>query len=424
MKKATKLIIYILTLVMLAGMLAACGNEPAPATQGPGATADEVPPIRIAAFYNLSGSGADNGNQSLRGAQLAADFINANGGIRSLGGAMIEIVPADTMSDTAQARAVAERVLADETIIAGIGVASSAMGLPMLPTFERAGVPFLMNGISHDFTNQGYQTIFQFTCTATAYGAMQVNYIHHLNSLGFNITRFGALYEDTEVGVSTARVNRERVEAAGYEWVYEESFPIGALTDASSLVVGMRQSGVQVLFITARDADIKVIVNAMQTLNFMPMIFGGGAGFLIAPFAEVLGDDVDGIISVSSANWDLESVRVQGNGWDTAAADFERLHGTFMPEHGTGGYTATRMVAEALEASGTRDLADLRDAIRNLDMQIFNGHVNFDETGTNLGAEVLVIQWQRDPDGQFRPRTIFPEHLATSELQLHNLHID
>lgn len=434
--KLSRLLAVTMSLLLVLALLSACGGAPTqtsapPATQAPGTQAPatdappaDVPPVRIAAFYNLSGSGADNGNHSIRGAQMAADYINANGGIKSLGGAMIEIVPADTMSDTSQAKAVADRVLADDSILAGIGVGSSAMGLPMLPAFERAGVPFVANGISHDFTNQGYKTIFQFTCTATAYGSAQVDYINYLNNdEGFEITKFGALYEDTDAGVSTAKTNKEKVEAAGYEWVYEGSFTLGALTDASSIVVAMKNSGVQVIYITARDADIKVIVNAMQSLNYMPLIFGSGAGFLIAPFAQELGDAVEGIISVTSANFDLQAPAAQGDGWDTVAAEFEEKYGTYMPEHATGGYSATRMVAAALEASGTRDKTDLCDAIRGLDMKIFNGYVDFDETGTNHGAQVYVIQWQKDEDGKFRPRTVFPDTYAAAELQLDKLAI-
>ena len=439
-KKIMKSLAMIMSLLLLVSGLAACSNNnsssttpaantneqssqssEAPSTQEED---DDVPTIRIGAFYNLSGAGADTGNQSLQGAQLAADQINAAGGIASLGGAKIELVPADTMSDTSQAKAVADRILADDTIMAGIGLSGSAYGLPMLPTFEKAGVPLVHNGIANEFTNQGYSTVFQFCTTSTGFGATQVQYIDYLNKEeGFNITKFGALYEDTEAGVTAAKTAKERAEAGGFEWVYDESYTLGSLTDASSMVVSMKNSGVQVVFITARDADIKIIVNAMQSLNYMPMIFGSGAGFLFPSFSQELGDSVEGIISVACGAWD--TTYTDGiEGWDTAAQEFEERHGHFLSEHANGGYTAVRIIAAALENNPTRDSKELCEAIRDLDIMTFAGPLNFDETGKNLNAKTLVIQWQKSDDGIFRPCSVYPSDVAGAELQTEKLSVE
>lgn len=418
MKKSRKAIIgLLLILALLVGVFSGCSNN-AGTDDDPAST--EIPPVRIGAFYNLSGGGADTGNQSLQGAQLAADYINANGGIKSLGGAKIEIVPADTMSDTSQAKAVADRILADDTIMAGIGLSGSAYGIPMLPAFEKAGVPLVENGIADEFTNQGYSTVFQYCCTSTAFGATQVEYINYLNNeLGYNITKFGSLYEDTEAGVSAAKTAKEKAENAGFEWVYDESYTLGALTDASSMVVSMKQSGVQVVFITARDADIKIIVNAMQSLDYMPMIFGSGAGFLFPSFAQELGDSVEGIISVATSIWDLKTLG--DDGWKTAPQEYEDKYGYFISEHANGGYSAVRIVAEALEKSGTWDKKDLCDAIRSLETDTFCGPLKFDETCKNVDAVTLVVQWQKCEDGVFRPCSVYPSEYAGAELQVDKL---
>ena len=435
-KKIMKSLATIMSLLLLVSSLAACSNntttpstssqstnseQPSQSSEVPSSQNDDVPTVRIGAFYNLSGSGADTGNQSFQGAQLAADQINAAGGIASLGGAKIELVPADTMSDTSQAKAVADRILADDTIMAGIGLSGSAYGLPMLPTFEKSGVPLVHNGIANEFTNQGYSTVFQFCTTSTGFGATQVQYINYLNEEeGFNITKFGALYEDTEAGVTAAKTAKEKAEAGGFEWVYDESYTLGSLTDASSMVVSMKNSGVQVVFITARDADIKIIVNAMQSLNYMPMIFGSGAGFLFPSFSQELGDDVEGIISVACGAWD--TTYTDGiEGWDTAAQEFEDRHGHFLSEHANGGYTAVRIIAAALENTPTRDSKELCEAIRDLDIMTFAGPLNFDETGKNLNAKTLVIQWQKCDDGLFRPCSVYPGEVAGSELQTDKL---
>ena len=61
-------------------------------------------PIRIAFLYSLSGSNAESGQMCLDGASLAVEHVNANGGIKSLGGAPLELVVFDATSDPAQAK--------------------------------------------------------------------------------------------------------------------------------------------------------------------------------------------------------------------------------------------------------------------------------------------------------------------------------
>ncbi len=105
-----------------------------------------LPPGTLLKSLRLSmyqGSGADAGVLNMNGAQLAIDNINEAGGIQSLGGKKLELVVGDTMSDTSQAKAVCERVMADHSIVAGIGIGGSSYTIPMMPVFEKDGETLL-----------------------------------------------------------------------------------------------------------------------------------------------------------------------------------------------------------------------------------------------------------------------------------------
>lgn len=89
-----------------------------------------------------------------------------------------------------------------------------------------------------------------------------------------------------------------------------------------------------------------------------------------------------------------------------------------MAEHANGGYTGVKMVADALEKTGTRDKKAFCDALRALDGSTMSGVLKFDETGKNLNARSFVVQWQKGEDGVYRPCSVFPDDTAGSKLQL------
>jgi branched-chain amino acid transport system substrate-binding protein len=101
------------------------------------------PPIRIAAFYNLTGDMSSIDIPGLQGAQLAVKLINEQGGL--LEGRKMEIVKIDTKSDPNRAFSEAKEVVSD-TIVAGIGYGDTTYVLRVAPFFQEKGVPFVTSG--------------------------------------------------------------------------------------------------------------------------------------------------------------------------------------------------------------------------------------------------------------------------------------
>ena len=120
------------------------------------------------------------------------------------------------------------------------------------------------------------------------------------------MTKVGIIYEDTDYGISTAQGNLELAKSAGLEVVFNESFPANG-SDVSSLITNLKASGAEMVLPVAFTQDAKLIFNTMSSMDYHPLILGGGAGFLYPSFAEELGDAVDGVLSVASLNWDSTS---------------------------------------------------------------------------------------------------------------------
>src|SRR6267143_5973369 len=67
--------------------------------------------FKIGAIHPVTGALAEPGQACRLGAQMAVDAINAAGGIKSLGGAKLELVLGDTQTKPEVGRTEAERVI-------------------------------------------------------------------------------------------------------------------------------------------------------------------------------------------------------------------------------------------------------------------------------------------------------------------------
>lgn len=417
-----KLLAILLAMTMVLGLAACASKTETPSNNSQQTTtstetsastesgdSSEAPAtIKIGAFYNYSGANADTGILDGDGAQHAVDFINEHGGIKSLGGAKLELVKGDTMSDSSQAKAVAERVISENPdMVAAIGAGGSGYSVAMGTVFEKAEVPYVQNGVSASIPEQGYS--FTFQPVPNTFGQTQIEFIQYLNeNYDYNITKVGIIYEDTDYGISTAAGNKELAASAGLEVVFDASFPANG-SDVSSLITNLKASGAELILPVAFTQDAKLIFNTMSSMDYHPLVLGGGAGFLFPAFAEELGDAVNGILSVGSLNWDAASF--SGDLADVATT-FEQKYGYFMSEHSAGSFNNVYIIAQGLEACGTTDGATLAEAIRSLKIPtVQTGLTNvldFTDNGANLDAKPVIIQWQKDEDGTYRPHTVFP----------------
>lgn len=378
----------------------------------------EVGTIKIAAMFPMSGSGADNGVQNVNGCQLAVDHINAAGGIAALGGAQLELVIGDFMSDTNQCKSVAERITQSGDIVAATGASSSTYVIPMLPVFEKAEIPYITAQVAPEITGQGYQYVFETTAMAQENAIAQVNFINWLNEeLDMGLEKVGIIYENTEYGQSNAESAVTLAESSGLEVVFDESFPAG-IADASSLIANLKNSGAQVVIPTCYTQDAKTLFNTMSSMNYSPLIIGGGGGFLYPAFAEELGDAVNGIVSSASGTWDTANI-LNNEEFASIPDIYMGVYGEFMTEQAVASYNSIYILAKALEECGSTDSEILRDTIRSLelDTMVVGGPLAFDETGYNVNAYAVINQWQQQEDGSYLPRTIYPVEAATTDYE-------
>lgn len=132
-------------IIIVTGTLTGClDKKPRAVEQASGA-------IVIAVEAPLSGPQASNGQDMLRGVQLAVEEANRAGGVLGL---PVMLVPADDQADANRALAVAARVKADGAV-AVIGPYNSSVGLVNLPQYTRDRIVPVHLTSSDDTTGQG-----------------------------------------------------------------------------------------------------------------------------------------------------------------------------------------------------------------------------------------------------------------------------
>ena len=122
-------------LAAVSALLAAGCTTSTDSSASPSPTTSSTASFRIGLEAPLTGAQSELGQGMLQGAQLAAEQLNANGGIRNQ---KVEIVAVDDAADPATGIAAANAAVAD--LDAVVGPYNSGVGLSTLPIYLQAGL--------------------------------------------------------------------------------------------------------------------------------------------------------------------------------------------------------------------------------------------------------------------------------------------
>jgi len=100
--------------------------------------------FKIGVIHPVTGPLAEPGQACRLGAQMAADAINAAGGIKALGGTKLELLLGDTQTKPELGRTEAERVVGQGAQML-LGSFDSGSTAAMVPVAQQRRVPFLVD---------------------------------------------------------------------------------------------------------------------------------------------------------------------------------------------------------------------------------------------------------------------------------------
>lgn len=373
------------------------------ARRAPAAGSEEV---IIGVIQALSGPNAQQGINAQRGTELAAEAINAAGGVKSLGGARIRLVVSDVPTPNTAAEAT-QRLISQNGVSAVIGTVASSVTLAASEVTERGGIPLVTFAFADQITERGYKYVFAVSPKGTVFGEAQLNYtIAIAKAGGEKIDKIAILYEDTAYGTAQAKGLRAAASKAGVQVVMDEAYPLG-ITDVAPLVNKLRASGAQIAFPVSYLNDSLLIIRSMRQQQMNMPVIGGAAGYVLPDFKKGLGDMAEGVLSVAAANGDLIP---------DLAARYKAKYGTFITHDGLIHAAVLDAIVQAMEKAKSRDPEKVRDALATLDYcggfakGVPGGCVKFDATGRNSSAFPVMVQWRGS-----EPVTVYPPQAAKQQ---------
>jgi branched-chain amino acid transport system substrate-binding protein len=195
-----------LAMAFLLGLM----SGPAPAAE----------PIKIGAFFALSGPAAHIGTPTKLVAEMVVDKINKEGGIN---GRPLQLVIGDTESDPAKAATIAKKFIHSDKVAAIIGPTSTGEGMNAKKVVEEAGVPTFMTVGGDPVIMGGQFGAFTYVFKSPQRSSVAVKRLYmYLKDKG--ITKLGLLYAADGFGKDGLTWLEQLAPEFGMTIVAKESF--------------------------------------------------------------------------------------------------------------------------------------------------------------------------------------------------------
>jgi len=344
--------------------------------------------VNIGALYPVTGSLAQIGEGCVAASKLAVEMINEAGGIKSLGGAKLNLIISDVQSDTTVTRTETDRLINGNKLSAIHGCFASALTLIASEVAERARVP-LLTGSSSDQLNKNRRYTFTPFARASQFAETQLQ----MSKLVTDKPKVAVIFENTAFGTSTSNGLRELAPGQGAEIVLFEPYSAG-FADASPLINKVKASGANTLISVSYLNDLIVIVRTIKQVGLNIAINGGSGGFVMPDFYKNTGKLAEGLQGVAHWSHDMNDDAKKVN------AEFQKRTGNFLFEYAGGVVAQTYLIAEALERAASADPVKVREALTALDVSSGyaamcpGGKVKFGPDGKNIHAHPVGVQWQ------------------------------
>ncbi len=249
------------------------------------------PVVKVGNILPLSGPSASVGLQNKQAQDMAVDEINQAGGIKSLGGAKIQLLYADSESKPEKGVAEAERFINTEKVNILTGCWNSAVSYPVSAVAERYSIPFLVPvSVADKITEQGFKNVFRIAAKDSWWTRDQFAFLKDMEKeFNVKIGSVAFVYENGDWGKGFAEGWKKLAQAGGYKVVLDEPYPSTA-TDLSPVVQKIKRANPDVLFLTSNAADAILLTNTMAEYKVKPKaIIASGGGHADPSFLKAAG---------------------------------------------------------------------------------------------------------------------------------------
>ncbi len=347
--------------------------------------------VKIGALHPLSGGLANEGQEMRDAARLAVKEVNEAGGIKSLGGAKVELIEADHEGAPEKGMSEIQR-LDREKVVGVIGAYSSGVTLPATQEAERAGIPFVVDiATVEEVTERGFKYTFRVQPPASMMAENFLEYFDVLNEMSETpLETVVLVHEDSVFGTSIASLIEKG--ASDHQIDVLDNIPHAATAaDISSTINKINRLKPDAVIATTYLRDGTLLVNGLKQSNFQPKVIIGVANGAFSNTAFI-NDETDINQHIMDVNY---SINPQSELALEVSQKYEDQFNKHMGPNAAYSYTATKVLIDAVERAGSTDRAKIQEALSetNLTEHILpQDTIVFDESGQNANAQAVLNQ--------------------------------
>jgi len=373
----------------------------------PGLVRAQAPQIKIGILQPVTGALAQDGEYGRIGAEIGLNEINAAGGIKSIGGATLQMVFGDARSNPEGGTAEVER-MQSEGVAAIVGGFASPICLAASQAASRYDIPYIVDvGVSDQIVNRGLKNTFRLgPGFGTVTTAALDNLVKLNDAAGKPAKTVVIVHEDGLFGSGMAKLMNAELPKRGFEIMETIAHPTPS-RDMSNVALRIKSLNPDLVVPSSYYGEFVLLARTLQQQKIRPkgvyaVLNGAASNFrFVKEFPEAAN------LVMDCNHW--ADPRKPKTATVRAAAEKD---GRFWLYNTPLNYSCVRLLADAIERAGSADRAKVTEALAN---STFSDHIMpYGPTkfvnGQNTGAAPVNTQVQ---NGDIK--VIFPAEFADAK---------
>ncbi|MDD1681941.1 MAG: ABC transporter substrate-binding protein [Methanoregula sp.] len=433
-------VLIVAALIIAAALIAGCSQSQPATTQQPSGTAS-TGVVKVGVIASLTGPASNVGTNMWQSAQVAADKINADGGITLKDGskAQLKLIVGDDESTATGGNKAATKLITDDKVDILVGGYSSAVTSAYEQVIADNKIPFVVTGasspiITHRTDGIDTSYVFHHCPTTDTYGEYTTMFIDQVIRPAVNKKlgaaesrpfRLALLYQDTGFGkgVQTAVNNTIINKKLNIQLVSQQSYKMGD-TDFRTQLTAIKAANPDAVYLGAfPNEGAPAITQARRDIG-LNTIFLNVENNDNAQFYKDLGQYGEGAIIESR----FSPYTAPAGAVTDAQGGFKQAYftkfGTYPDMMGASTYDGIYIAAKAIGNAGTTDKAAVKQALVDLKMpqvvhamkdKTISFSPDFRESSFDLWMEQLAYNATLS---ETRPTIVWPDNLKTTEFVL------
>lgn len=330
--------------------------------------------VKIGVNEPLTDAFAASGTYVVNGAKIAADELNAKGGVL---GKKIQLVVEDNKSSPTEAAAVAEKLITEDKVPVMMGAWGSTLTLAVMPKLMEYHVPMLVEtSSSGKITTSGNPYIFRISPPSSVEAAAFKSMIPKLG-----IKKVDFLVINNDWGLGAAQDFGKVLKSEGVKIGLDETFDQSA-TDMSAQLEKIKASDSDTVMVTCAVDQLVLIFKQAAALGLKKKIITTGGSQNPDQLVEQAG---------AAANNTMHLATFVP--WYPEMTPYPEITKYFLSEwkkrgyqpagdtEGFRGYDGIRTIAAAIQLAGKADPEAIQKAFWKVDVKGLNGDIKFQKSG-------------------------------------------